>query len=150
MFLLSIFSFFFSLLIIWNAVTDVFGLDGGILANEQAAGSADDLYDEETLELTKEDELFSLVPSAIINLGWMGFVQYIIHTPLSCLLFSAAPFLFAAEFFFIFQSTDDESSAEHDWIADGLLSIQVYFSLIYLVYCANVAWSMLSGLFWAN
>jgi hypothetical protein len=107
----------------------------------------DDPSGEELLEITKEIELASLIPSAIIHLGWMGFVYYVVHTSLSQILFHGAILLFAAEFIILFRAIRYEpDEAQHDFVSSGLHCLELYFAFIYLVYCMDNIYRFVSAL----
>lgn len=134
--LLSIFSFAFSFFILWNTVIDIF--------SPAAAGEA--FAEEEDAEfVTREGELLSLLLSAVMNLGWMGYVYYTVHTPLSGVLYSIAPLLFIAEMFLLIKASDQLLEQSGNFIAAGMFFLQVYFALLYLAYCLDMLGSFFYG-----
>ncbi len=134
--LLSIFSFAFSFFILWNTVIDIF--------SPASAGEA--FAEEEDAEfVTRESELMSLLLSAVMNLGWMGYVYYTVHTPLSGILYSIAPLFFIAEMFLLIKASDQMLEQSGDFIAAGMFFLQVYFALLYLAYCLDMLGSFFYG-----
>lgn len=134
--LLSIFSFAFSFFILWNTVIDIF--------SPASAGEAFAEEDDDEL-VTREGELMSLLLSALMNLGWMGYVYYTVHTPLSGILYAVAPLFFIAEMFLLLRASDRTFEQSGDFIAAGMFFLQVYFSLLYLAYCLDLLWSVFYG-----
>lgn len=134
--LLSIFSFAFSFFILWNIVIDIF--------SPASAGEA--FTEEEDAEfVTREGELISLFLSALMNLGWMGYVYYTVHTPLSGIFYAIAPLFFIAEMFLLLKASDQTLEQSGDFIAAGMFFLQVYFALLYLAYCLDLLWSFFYG-----
>lgn len=153
--LLSIFTFGFSILILWNTLSEIIHArletDGGNSEREisESADNLDDIYEDEAV--SKQTELAGLLPTALINLGWMGFVCYVVRTSLSGILFKAAILLFAAEFILILRAAFSATSAQdddvHDFIAVGLYCAELYFAFSYIVYCLDSAYRFLLSVF---
>ncbi|CUH97582.1 putative membrane protein [Propionispora sp. 2/2-37] len=140
MFLLGIFSFAFSFFILWNTVLEFIQP-----TMENSTVAEEDSY--EILAVTKEADLIALSLSAVMNLGWMGYVCYTVHTAFSSVVFAMAPLLFAAEALLVVQAKAEEVlNDSNDMIANGIFFIQVYFALIYLLHCADGIWQFLSGI----
>ncbi len=153
--LLSIFTFGFSLFILWNTLSELIHVRlGANIGNsehdvKESMDDLDDIAEDETLEISKEVELAGLIPTTLINLGWMGFVCYIVRTSLSGILFKAAILLFAAEFIIVLQAAltgTGGNDDDHDFIAIGLYFAELYFAFSYIVYCLDGAYRFLSSL----
>jgi hypothetical protein len=152
--LLSIFSFLFSIFIIWSTLSDLL-----VLADTQPScgdqppqttnPTPEESYDDSQY-LTREAELTALIPTAIVHLGWMGFVYYMVPTNLSGIFFHIAPLLFAAECILLFYFTPDNQETDStDFITIGLFIMELYFSFIYLAYCTDYAYRFLTALLFA-
>lgn len=130
--LLPIFSFTFSLFILWSIGFDLLHKQKDSSGREEQ--EADPFED---FEPTKQEELLSLLSSAIINLGWMGYVQYCVPSLLSNVLFDIAPLLFAAELVLLLLPTrqTEEPVEMSNFISYALFFLQAYFSVVYLIYC---------------
>jgi hypothetical protein len=150
--LLSIFSFLFSIFIIWNTLSDLLVLaDTKHTSSDQPPQTINNPAPEEpyddTQYFTREAELTALLPTAIIHLGWMGFVYYMVPTNLSRIFFHIAPLLFAAECILLFYFTPaDQEMDQIDFITIGLFGMELYFSFIYLAYCTDYAYRFLATL----
>lgn len=142
--LLPIFSFTFSLFILWNIGFDLLHKFGN--HRSQTPPTQDDEDLPEDLEPTRQEELFSLLPSAIINLGWMGYVQYSVPSLLSTVLFDIAPLLFAAELLLLLLPQKEGSEEITDFISYALFFLQTYFSVVYLIYCTDTLGNFLRHL----
>lgn len=140
--LLPIFSFTFSLFILWTIGFDLLHKFGN-----KPSDPEDDLLDD--LEPTKAEELLCLVASAIINLGWMGYVQYSAPTLPSKVLFDIAPLLFAAELALLMLplKEDKEPPEFTNYISYALFFLQAYFSVVYLLYCSEALGTFLKTIF---
>ncbi|MCE5286044.1 MAG: hypothetical protein LLG02_09400 [Pelosinus sp.] len=145
--LLPIFSFTFSLFILWSIGFDL------IHKHRSEAGQpqeepVDDLLEE--LEPTRQEELFALLPSAIINLGWMGYVQYSVPSLLSNILFDIAPLLFVAELLLLLLPLKhkEEPAQFTNFISYALFFLQAYFSIVYLIYCTHALGTFLRHIFY--
>jgi hypothetical protein len=140
--LLPIFSFTFSLFILWNIGFGLLQKYGKLPVEPE-----EDLLDD--LEPTKQEEILCLLPSAIINLGWMGYVQYSVPSLLSTVLFDVAPLFFVAELALLLLPTKEAKAPTEftNYISYALFFLQAYFSVVYLIYCTKTFGGLLRQLF---
>lgn len=129
--LLPIFSFTFSLFILWNIILDLLRK----YSKSPGPGEPEDNLFED-LEPTRLEELLSLFISAIINLGWMGYVKYTVPSLATNVLFDIAPLVFLAELVLIVLPKEQAEST--NLISYTLFLLQAYFSVVYLMYCSKV------------